>query len=489
MLIYFCGMGRSFVKDLQSKKIFDVVSAAAKNVGVESYVVGGYVRDLILQRPSKDIDFVCVGSGIELAEEVHRILGHAKLSVFKNFGTAAVHFDGYEYEFVGARKESYRQDSRKPIVEDGTLEDDQNRRDFTINALAISLNEGSYGELVDPFGGMEDMRNMMLKTPLEPEVTFSDDPLRMMRAIRFATQLHFDIDPDTFDGIVKNIDRIKIVSQERITDELNKIILASKPSYGFQLLFHSGLLRVIFSEMADLQGVEKINGKAHKDNFYHTIQVLDNISEMTNNLWLRWAAILHDIAKPATQRFNEKVGWTFHGHEDLGAKWVPKIFKRMKLPLDERMKYVQKLVRLHLRPIALVNDKVTDSAVRRMVFEAGKDVNDLMTLCKADVTSKNPDRVKKYQANFKKVEKKILEVEERDKVMNFQPPISGEEIIEVFQIPPSKVIGEIKAEIKEAILEGKIQNSRKEAFNLMLEIGAREGFRANEKIISTYHNK
>ena len=483
-------MGRTFVKELQAKKIFGVVRDAARSVGVDSYVVGGYVRDLIVQRPSKDIDFVCVGSGIQLAKEVHKALGsHAKLSVFKNFGTAAIHFEGYEYEFVGARKESYREDSRKPVVEDGTLEDDQNRRDFTINALAISLNETTFGELIDPFGGMEDMRSMMLKTPLEPGVTFSDDPLRMMRAIRFASQLHFDIDPDTFEGIVAHVDRIKIVSQERISDELNKIILSDKPSYGFQLLFHSGLLRVIFPEMANLQGVEKINGKAHKDNFYHTIQVLDNIAGMTQDLWLRWAAILHDIAKPATQRFNEKVGWTFHGHEDLGAKWVPKIFKRMKLPMDERMKYVQKLVRLHLRPIALVNDRVTDSAVRRMVFEAGSDVGDLMTLCKADVTSKNPEKVKKYQANFKKVEAKIREVEERDKVMNFQPPISGEEIIEVFQISPSKMIGDIKAEIKEAILEGKIRNSKKEAFQLMLDIGSRNGLTADEKMISAYTNK
>ena len=483
-------MPKDFSSELHSNPIFGLVQNASQQLGFKSYVVGGFVRDLILKRASKDIDFVCVGSGIELARKVSELLGkEAKLSVFKNFGTAAIHFEEYEYEFVGARKESYREDSRKPIVEDGTLEDDQNRRDFTINALAISLQQDDFGSLVDPFDGMEDMRNMMIRTPLAPGITFSDDPLRMMRAIRFASQLHFDIEPDTFDGIIKYVERIKIVSQERITDELNKIILSSKPSYGFQLLFHSGLLKLIFPEMAKLQGVEKMNGKTHKDNFYHTLQVLDNISEMTEDLWLRWSAILHDIAKPATQRFNQKVGWTFHGHEDLGAKWVPKIFKRMKLPMDDRMKYVQKLVRLHLRPIALVDDKVTDSAVRRMVFEAGSDVGDLMTLCKADVTSKNPERVKKYQTNFVKVEKKIQEVEERDRVMNFNPPVSGEQVIETFGIPPSKVVGDIKSEIKDAILDGKIKNDPAEAFEFMLKIGKRRGLTANPKIISASQYK
>ncbi|WP_462249921.1 CCA tRNA nucleotidyltransferase [Ekhidna sp.] len=483
-------MHNKLLAHLESNSIFSVVSKASENINVESYVVGGYVRDLILQRTSKDIDFVCVGSGILLAKEVSKILGpEAKLSTFKNFGTAAIHFEGYEYEFVGARKESYSRDSRNPIVEDGTLEDDQNRRDFTINAMAISLNKASYGDLVDPFNGMEDLRNMIIRTPLEPGITFSDDPLRMLRAIRFATQLHFDIEPDTFQGIVDHVDRISIITQERITDELNKIILSDKPSYGFQLLFHCGLLKLIFKEMVDLHGVEKINGKGHKDNFYHTLQVLDNICEMTDDLWLRWSAILHDIAKPATQRFNEKVGWTFHGHEDLGAKWVPGIFKRLKLPLDDRMKYVQKLVKLHLRPIALVNDRVTDSAVRRMIFEAGSDVNDLMTLCKADITSKSPERVKKYRSNFKKVEQRIKEVEERDQVMNFNPPISGEQIIEVFDIKPSKIIGDIKNEIKDAILDGRIKNEENEAFQLMLQLGEKHGLKPTSKYISEHKNK
>lgn len=461
-----------FSKHLGEHTIFEVVATASQYLKLETYVVGGYVRDLILERPSKDIDFVCVGNGMKLAEKVAKELGkEAKLSVFKNYGTASVHFGEYEYEFVGARKESYNEDSRNPEVATGTLEDDQNRRDFTINALAISLNENDYGSLIDPFGGIEDLEKKNIKTPLAPDITFSDDPLRMMRAIRFASQLEFDIDADTFQGIIDSKDRISIVSQERITTELNKIILSQTPSYGFKLLFHSGLLELIFPEMANLQGVQKKDGKSHKDNFYHTLQVLDNISKMTDDLWLRWAAILHDIAKPATQRFHEKAGWTFHGHEDMGAKWVPRIFKRMKLPLDDRMKYVQKLVRLHLRPIALVNKKVTDSAVRRMVFEAGNDVQDLMTLCRADVTSKNPERVEKYQKNFTKVEEKIKEVEERDRIMNFQPPVTGEMILEVFDIEPSKLIGDIKGEIKEAILDGRIANDKDEAYSMMLKLG------------------
>ncbi|MEQ9404100.1 MAG: HD domain-containing protein [Cyclobacteriaceae bacterium] len=466
----------SYSDHLAKYTIFEIVKSCSEESATDSYVIGGYVRDLMLERPSKDVDFVCVGSGIGLAKKVTAALGSkAKLSVFKNYGTASIHFEGYAYEFVGARKESYQRNSRNPAVEEGTLEDDQNRRDFTINAMAISLNQDSYGELVDPFGGVADLKSKIIRTPLDPHVTFNDDPLRMMRAIRFATQLSFDIDPDTFQGLIDCNERITIISQERITDELNKIILSDTPSYGFKLLFHAGLLTHIFPEMVRLQGVKKIDGKGHKDNFYHTLQVLDNICPMTDNLWLRWAAILHDIAKPATQRFHEKAGWTFHGHEDLGAKWVPKIFKKMKLPLDERMKYVQKLVRLHLRPIALVNNKVTDSAVRRMVFEAGNDVNDLMTLCKADVTSKNQERVQKYQQNFLKVEDKIREVEERDRVMNFQPPVTGEMIIEMFDIEPGKVIGDIKAEIKEAILEGKIKNNKDEALQMLTDLGKKYG--------------
>lgn len=468
----------SFTSNLAHHAIFNIVAESASRLGLETYVIGGFVRDLMLNRPSKDIDFVCVGSGIKLAQDVKNQLGkEAKLSVFKNYGTASIHHQDYAYEFVGARKESYQKDSRNPAVEEGTLADDQNRRDFTINALAISLNEANYGELLDPFEGIKDLEKKLIRTPVSPSLTFSDDPLRMLRAIRFATQLNCDIDPDTFEGITSNKDRISIISQERISDELNKIIMAETPSYGFKLLFHAGLLELIFPEMAKLQGVQKKNGKTHKDNFYHTLQVLDNISTMTDNLWLRWAAILHDIAKPATQRFHAKAGWTFHGHEDMGARWVPKIFKRLKLPLDDRMKYVQKLVRLHLRPIALVNEKVTDSAVRRMVFEAGNDVNDLMTLCRADVTSKNPNRVEKYQRNFTLVEEKIKEVEERDRIMNFQPPISGEKILEVFDIKPSKVIGDIKSEIKESILEGKISNNENEAYEMMLELGKKYGLK------------
>ncbi|MBL3657602.1 CCA tRNA nucleotidyltransferase [Fulvivirga sediminis] len=464
-----------YTDQLEKKPIFQVVRQAADELGVEAYVIGGYVRDLLLKRPSKDIDFVCVGSGIELAKKVAEKLDNSHLSVFKNFGTAQVKAGDWEYEFVGARKESYRRDSRKPIVEDGTLEDDQNRRDFTINALAIGLSTDIYGKMLDPFGGQKDLKRKMIKTPLDPDITFSDDPLRMLRAIRFATQLTFDIDPDTFDGIARNAERIAIVSKERVSDELNKIILAKTPSYGFKLLFHAGLLTHVFPQMMDLHGVDVIDGKSHKDNFYHTLQVLDNTAKHSNDLWLRWAAILHDIAKPATKRFHKKAGWTFHGHEDKGARMVPKIFRQLKLPLNDKMHYVQKLVRLHLRPIALVKDNITDTAVRRLLFEAGDDIEDLMALCKADVTSKNDSKVKRYLANFKKVEEKMLEVEEKDRIRNFQPPISGEEIMSHFKIKPGRVIGEIKEEIKEAILEGQIANNKEDAWKFMLDIASQKG--------------
>lgn len=466
----------NFKSHLDQHEVFGKVAKAAAKLGLETYVVGGYARDLVLNRHSKDIDFTCVGSGIELAQEVARQYDyHVPLSVFKNFGTAMLKLDEYELEFVGARKESYRSDSRKPIVENGTLEEDLERRDFTINAMAISLNASNYGDLLDPFDGQIDIKRKLIRTPLEPNITFSDDPLRMLRAVRFAAQLNFDIDADTFFALSENAGRLKIISAERIIDELNKIIATPKPSYGFKLLFAGKLLHQFFPEMVDLQGVDSVDDKSHKDNFYHTLQVLDNVCLLSDNLWLRWAAILHDIAKPATKRFNQKVGWTFHGHEDKGARMVPEIFRRMKLPMDERMKYVQNLVRLHLRPIALVKDEVTDSALRRLLFDAGDDIDDLMKLCRADVTSKNNSKVKRYLQNFDKVDQKLKEVEEKDQMRNFQPPISGEEIMETFGIPPSKIIGEIKEEIKEAILEGKIHNNPEQARELMLEIARSKG--------------
>jgi len=466
----------NFKSHLDQLEIFSRVGKIADELGLETYVVGGYVRDLILKRPSKDIDFVCVGSGIILAKAVaDSFQDHVPLSVFKNFGTANIRLEDWDVEFVGARRESYRHDSRKPIVEDGTLQEDQERRDFTINAMAISVNSHNYGELIDPFDGMGDIKRKTIRTPTDPIITFSDDPLRMMRAIRFATQLKFDIEPDTFLGIVHDAHRIQIVSAERIIDELNKIILTEKPSYGFKLLFVSKLLQEIFPEMVELQGVDSVGDKSHKDNFYHTLQVLDNLCQVSDDLWLRWAAILHDIAKPATKRFNEKVGWTFHGHEDKGSRMVPGIFRRMKLPMDDRMKYVQKLVRLHLRPISLVSEKVTDSAVRRLLFDAGNDIEDLMKLCRADITSKNNNKVQRFLANFDKVEEKMQEVEETDQVRNFQPPISGEEIMAMFDLRPSKIVGDLKEEIKEAILEGQIQNNKAEAMDLLYKLAATKG--------------
>lgn len=469
-------MLRNFSKELKQNSLFGEVSSAAIQEKVPVYVVGGFVRDLLLGRPSKDIDFVTVGSGINLAKAVKSQLGKgASLTVFKNFGTAAISFEGFDLEFVGARRESYNRDSRNPIVENGSLEDDQNRRDFTINALAISLNHDTFGELLDPFKGEQHLSEKIIKTPLDPEVTFSDDPLRIMRAIRFATQLSFDIEADTFHALTNLKERLSIVSKERISDELNKIILSDTPSYGFKLLFSSGILNIIFPEMTALQGVKTREGKGHKDNFFHTLQVLDNVAKVSDDLWLRWAAILHDIAKPATQRFSPKVGWTFHGHEDMGARWVPGIFRRLKLPQNHKMLYVQKLVRLHLRPISLVSEKVTDSAVRRLLYETGDDIEDLMKLCKADITSKNNDKVRKYLANFIKVEKKMKEVEEKDHVRHFQLPVTGEMIMETFGLSPSRIIGEIKTEIKEAILEGVIPNDKEKAVALMIDIGKNKG--------------
>ncbi|MGV3603957.1 MAG: CCA tRNA nucleotidyltransferase [Dyadobacter fermentans] len=468
----------NFKEQLIPYPVLEKVAAAAKELGVEAYIIGGFVRDLILKRNSKDIDIVSIGSGIELAEMVAGRLGpDVFVSVFKNFGTAQIRQGDLEIEFVGARKESYRSESRKPAVEDGTLADDQNRRDFTINAMGISLNAGTFGELVDPFEGISDLRKKIIRTPLDPEITFSDDPLRMMRAIRFASQLNFDIEPDTFDAIVKMKDRISIVSMERISDELNKIIRSKTPSYGFKLLYHAGLLAIIFPEMVELQGVEHIEGKGHKDNFYHTLQVLDNVAQVSEDLWLRWAAILHDIAKPATKKFDKRHGWSFHNHEEVGARMVPVIFRRMKLPLNEKMRFVKKLVRLHLRPIVLSKEDITDSAMRRLLVEAGEDIEALMNLCRADITSKNPEKVRRFISNFDLVEQKLKDLEERDKLRNFQPVITGEMIMEAFGLKPAREVGVIKEAIREAILEGIVPNEYEPAYAFMIREGEKMGLK------------
>lgn len=454
-------------------EIFGKVAKAAQELKYPCYLIGGFVRDKILGRATKDADFVCVGDALKLAEHASKLFKpHPKLSYFKNFGTA--HFkmpDGFDLEFVGARKESYRSHSRNPEVEQGTIEDDQNRRDFTINALAISLNEADYGKLVDPFNGLDDLSQQLIRTPLDPDKTFSDDPLRMMRAIRFATQLKFHIYPETLHSIEKNAERISIISKERITDELNKIILSEQPSIGFKLLFDTGVLKKIFPQMIDLAGAEFIDGLGHKDNFYHTLKVLDNVAERSDSLWLRWAAILHDIAKPATKRFEEGTGWTFHGHEVVGGRMVPKIFNQLKLPLGEEMKYVKKLVELHLRPISLTNENITDSAIRRLLFDAGDDFDDLMILCQSDITSKNKLKVKRYVANFEMVRQKCKEVEEKDHIRTWQPPITGDIIMKTFGIRPSRPVGLIKDAIKDAILDGIITNDYETAYQYMLEKG------------------
>lgn len=473
-------MSRIISKDQNEQFLFELIHDKSMELNQPAYVIGGYVRDQIMDRQTKDIDIVCLGSGIKLAGETAAALNPApEVIVFKRFGTAMFKWRGVEMEFVGARKESYSPDSRKPAVEEGTLQDDQYRRDFTINALAYSLNE-DFGVLVDPFGGVEDIKKGLIRTPLDPERTFSDDPLRMMRAIRFATQLNFRIESETYEAIAASSERIAIVSKERINTELEKILASSKPSIGFKILEETGLLKHILPELVELKGVDYVDGRGHKDNFYHTLQVVDNLAEKTDKIWLRWAAIFHDIAKPATKRYDEEAGWTFHGHEAMGAKWIPRIFRRLKFPLDSKMKYVQKLVRLHLRPISLTTENITDSAIRRLLFEAGNDLEDLLMLCEADITSKNPKKVHRYLNNYKMVRDKLQEVEEKDRMRNWQPPVDGDLIMKTFDIKPSRVVGDIKTAIREAILDGDIPNDFNAAYQYMLQEGRRLGLETKQ---------
>ena len=482
-------LNRAELTQLLDSRIFHLIGEVADEMGVDAYVVGGYVRDLFLERPSKDIDVVVIGSGIAVAEAVAKRMGRgAHVSVFRNFGTAQVHWHGQEVEFVGARKESYSHDSRKPIVEDGTLEDDQQRRDFTINAMAVCLNRERFGELVDPFDVVCDMEDRLIDTPLDPDLTFSDDPLRMMRCIRFDTQLNFEIEQETWEALHRNRERIRIISQERIIDEIQKFMASDAPARGWELLFQCGLLEIIFPELYALQGIETMNGRAHKDNFWHTLEVLTNVvralaaddrERADNGLWLRWAALLHDIGKPKTKRYDPAQGWTFHNHNYVGEKMVPQIFRRMKLPMDERMKYVQKLVSLHMRPIVIADEEVTDSAVRRLLFEAGDDIDDLMLLCEADITSKNQQRKQRFLDNFQLVRRKLVDLEERDRIRNFQPPVSGEEIMERFHLSPCREVGTLKTAVKDAILDGVIPNEHEAALQFVIEKAKKMGLTAD----------